>query len=257
MSKVKSIVAAALTLAAVGSAAKAAVFTQTVGNVTITVTPVAVNPSNDFGETATGYTAYLVQASSANNITAVAAAGTGAATETGFTGPMLQEDDYVVSRGTKKVTLTPTMSVATGEANSDYSLDSHFLIPANGLTAAPGFAPTEDNSSAVLTGPQSTAVGAPAADGFDEWGNGTSLTGAYALGTGTTHSLDLAWLVIPTGSTVAYDFNIFTDVTSANGAQFDGVIPTGTVNTPEPASLGVLALGGVALLRRRKAKSVK
>ena len=41
-----------------------------------------------------------------------------------------------------------------------------------------------------------------------------------------------------------------------NGASFEGAVSTGTgPNTPEPASLGVLAIGGAALLARRNKKA--
>jgi hypothetical protein len=251
MSKVKSLLAAAVALTTATAAVNAAPFTQTVGNVTMTVTTIGT-PTNSFGETVTGYTAYDVSVATTDgsHITALSFSGTGL---TGFTGPLLQEWDYVTKKGNTTYTPTPDIAPAAGMNNGgglngeDYALDSHFLFNlANYLVLA---SPAEDNPA--KTG--STTPGTPGDDGSDVWGIGTNLSSNVAGNVAVTPdptSVDAAYLVIPNSGIVNYNFAIVSDKNGGTQANFLGTIPGAA--TPEPASLGVLAIGGAALLARRK-----
>lgn len=252
MSKTLTVLAAALALTTAVTAANAAPFTQTVGDVTLTVTNLGV-PTNDFGENVTGYTAYDVSLSTndGSNITSMAFGGAGF---TGFQGPLLQEWDYTVNKK-GQATYSPTPDVqpnATqggGLNGQDYGLDSHFLLNmSNFLVQTP---PTEDNP-ALHNASASYAPGSPGDDGGDVWGIGTSLVTNVA-GNGAANdfpSFDVAYLVIPSSGFVSYSFAATTDANGSPQSNFAGSIPSAV--TPEPASLGLLAVGGMALLARRK-----
>jgi hypothetical protein len=78
--------------------------------------------------------------------------------------------------------------------------------------------------------------------------SGSKLGGKFTIGSSARgQEIDFAQFVTPEGTTIQYDFT-FTDV--SNNGNVHNV--SGSFTTPEPATLGVLMLGGVGLLRRRR-----
>jgi MYXO-CTERM domain-containing protein len=76
-----------------------------------------------------------------------------------------------------------------------------------------------------------------------------------------TASSDRFGIIVPTGNTIDFYAPATVPIGSTVNVSFDILIPAGSFNfsitqtpTPEPATLGVLAAGGLALLRRRRAQ---
>lgn len=122
---------------------------------------------------------------------------------------------------------------STPTGTSTTSADSHFLAP-NVFTSF-DVAETKTSEGAMTdTFPS-----------FVDNGLGTSLKGTFAINPGLT-SGPLAYVVIKNDQTASYS------VQFVNG-QGIGSIVSGTIAVPEPTSLSVFGLAGLAALRRRRA----
>jgi len=241
-----------LALAVAGVTARAGVITTfTSGDVKITVTDEGV-ATDSYGDVAPGYHGFLITASTTDgmnvtSITAGQAISGGVLTgPTGFTGPMLQE--WVpAGRGTSPTPVeVPGKSVAptntTANNGGDWGVDSHFLTPAANQTGAIPL--TEDNNLVNIAGMPANVTSVAT------FGTGSSLTGAYGLTplSEQVPSVDFAYIVVPTGQAVNFDLQIATNLNGGSLATITGAI--GAV--PEPASLGLLGLGSLLMLRRRR-----
>jgi hypothetical protein len=232
---------AGLTVAALSTAANAAIIA--------TVTPVNPPLTNSFGETVTGYSAFILSLSGTSG-EMVAAVNAGGAGTTGITGPLLQMWDYAATAKSTSYFPTPTEFGTSGQGSlgglngQDYGLDSHFLL--NPTQLAVVNAPNEDNAAKHNT-PATYAANTPGDDGADVWGMGSFLTmNAGIAGPFQSSSVQIAYVIIPTGQSAHYDLQVSDAV--GNVTALSGNIS----GVPEPASLGMLAMGGAALLVRRK-----
>jgi hypothetical protein len=114
---------------------------------------------------------------------------------------------------------TPDLEVFPGDTAPD-PCDSHFLLL--------------DSEELIVT--------APAEDGP---GTGSFLTATMGLGI-VEQDLSIAQIVIPVGQSVQLT------TTVANGAGDETGINVPINALPEPATLGLLAMGGLAVIRRRR-----
>ncbi len=116
-------------------------------------------------------------------------------------------------------------------------IDTHFMVNASGTAWNPVVTPvSEDNDF---------SFGANAY-GFSE-GLGTQLSVVSSLNAGVPmQTLDLIWVAIPTGTTA---FLAGGGLADAGGEQFALGLP---IPIPEPVSMTLLALGGLAVLRKRR-----
>ena len=174
-----------------------------------------------------GYTAYLITlVSDGGAITGVDMNGS---SERGIFGPIAQNWGYTVVYGVTTYIPTVFSTVENGEL-TPLSLDSHLLFdPAEILPAG---LQDEDNDGSI------------AVTGQDYQGMGTYLRGAFGLPSSST-TLPLLYLVIPDGQ----EGNVsgIAQVAVAGSAETVDVV----LDIPEPASLSLLALAGLVVLRRR------
>jgi hypothetical protein len=212
--------------------------TTSLANAAITVDVVNLGTPTNGTVTLTGYTAYRISLTSTtgSNITSITLGNVSGDTTSGIFATMLQRASLDPDAGTR--TLTPQSSVQNNQAGTN-SFDSHFLEVTPLLTFG-GF--IEDNTGANLPGsPNDTAT--------SDYGTGTFLKASYSPAT-FAPSVAVAYVVLPsTAGAVINGFAATTDSGNPNLA-FTGVI--GSAPIPEPASLGVLALGGMALVARRR-----
>ena len=130
----------------------------------------------------------------------------------------------------------PTATSTLDSTSYATAIDTHFLVVLADLLIIT--TPNEDVSLA----PSAEATDAvPPYDLYADTDFGAYLTGTFAVD--GVPSLALAYLVVPTDSVVTLDFFM-------SGAKGGEHIDTSFV-VPEPASMSLLALGGLALLRRR------
>ena len=116
------------------------------------------------------------------------------------------------------------------------AIDTHFLVVTGDLLIVE--APSEDT-----TMPSAEASDAdPSFLPFAETHFGTELTGTFAVDAVPT--LDLAQIVVPFGETVT--LNLFMSGTSG------GEVISTSFLVPEPATMGLLAVGGLGVLIRRR-----
>ncbi|KKO11307.1 hypothetical protein LCGC14_0017870 [marine sediment metagenome] len=131
---------------------------------------------------------------------------------------------------------TPTQESAA--YTTDSAIDTHFMVVIGDLLIVE--APSED---VTLASAEASDAAFPF-DGFADTDFGTFLTGTFAVD--AVETLDLANIVVPFGETVTLLFFM-------NGTGGGEVIDTSfTVPIPEPASLSMLVLGALALLKRRR-----
>ena len=130
---------------------------------------------------------------------------------------------------------------ATSLLGSQYStaIDTHFLFTTPQLISVAY--PAEDVSLAPSA--EATDASSPY-DQFADTDFGEWLRGVFAATAAPT--MDLAYIVVPDGSVVTLDFFM----SGREGGEYIGT--SFPVPVPEPASMSLLALGGLALLRRRR-----
>jgi hypothetical protein len=127
---------------------------------------------------------------------------------------------------------TPTLTLAVG--GIPQNLDSHFLVTNDKIIAQ-----TAPNENRIALSTAENAYG----------GFGNSLNGVFSL-TGSTFSStwDLAYLVVPQGSQLNFNFTV------ANAGSIKEQISASYVVTPEPGMMALLAAGcaGMLMLFRRR-----
>jgi len=187
------------------------------------------------GITAPGFQAYLVRLVTTQPGELIQAVdfGGSAGSPNGLTGQFLQRAS--INDETQERSNTP-QSVIRNNSNSSASLDSHFLPPAN--VRADVAAPAENND---LVNPP----GSPADTAANDYGTGTLMTATFGiLGASQGSSLDLAYIV--------QDDTIVNRIVGSVNTSLGTFAVDSPIPVPEPASLGLLALGGLGLLARRR-----
>ena len=199
-------------------------------------TPVAVG---DGSESLLGFELYLVNTTGDSGFDASAFDGEEFG-YTGFTGVMHQH------YSTQLQPTTPN----TDSAQFATSIDTHFAFATGDMLIVSS--PTEDVASA---GTSDEASDAPPP--FDTWGStdfGNSLTGIFAVDAAST--LTLAYFVVADPGEPLQQVAFGTGLVNANffmsGTSGGEILEFG-IGVPEPATMGLLAIGGLgALIRRRK-----
>ena len=133
--------------------------------------------------------------------------------------------------------LLQPQTATTDSAAYASAIDTHFLFSTTDLSLTV-VAPSEDASLASAE----PSDAPPPLDAYANTDYGTFLTGTFAVVAAPV--LELAYVVVPEShALITLDFFISG---AAGGEHIEAV------NVPEPATLGLLGLGALALLRRRK-----
>lgn len=151
---------------------------------------------------------------------------------TGITGMLHQHYSTVLE--------PPPLATATLDSAYATAIDTHFLFPLASMLIVT--APSEDVSFA----PSAEATDAPVPfDAFADTDFGTYLTGAFEVTAAPV--LDLAYVVVPAHSGHSFWSPVKLDfyLSGTKGGEY-------IYDIPEPATLALLSLGGVALLRRKR-----
>jgi hypothetical protein len=214
----------------------ALLLSATAASASVNLTVTSLGAASDGTTTYTGFTAYKVTATTTNGakITSITLGNVNNANPgAGASGAFLQAWS---SDGFGGFNPTPAFAVLNGVSAA--SLDSHFLL----TTQRTGdLLLAEDNNFINPAG------GPP--DGTLNFGTGSTLTGVFGIGSASqASSMDVLYLVLPNAAAATIVGQIATD----ENTNYDVVTNVGGAPVPEPASLGVLALGGVALLARRR-----
>jgi len=181
---------------------------------------------DSFGDTAAGYTGYLITVSvDTGDIVAAVDMGSAANSPNGIFGTLLQDWATATKKGVTTFTPTPVGSTANDTNGSSTGTDSHLLIL--GANRADVTSPFEDNPNATTPVPPSP-VGAPPQDASDTWGNGTYLHGVFGV-SGGSNTMNLAYVVMPTGSKGSFQIDV-SEIPAAGGATSDKVV-TGSIGS--------------------------
>lgn len=207
------------------------------GAVIVTVTDLGNPVSSNNSTTAPGFQAFLVNLSTTDGALIQAVAfGDDAGSPGGFEGPFLQRIARNDPDDPTDDTLTPT-GTQRNEAANFASFDSRFLVPTGRVDVS---APSEDNNSV-------NPPGAPADNTSSDFGQGSFLRGTFGIQSEVqASSLDLLFVVLPDGSSATFTGSV---ATSTGTFSVAGAIPP----VPEPAAVGLLGVGGLLALRRRRA----
>ena len=133
----------------------------------------------------------------------------------------------------------PPLATATLDSAYATAIDTHFLFPLAAMLIVT--APSED----VFLAPSLEATDAAVPfDGFADTDFGAQLTGVFAVTAAPV--LDLAYVVVPAHSGHSFWSPVKLDfyLSGTKGGEY-------IYDIPEPATLALLSMGGVALLRRK------
>jgi hypothetical protein len=232
-------------LTAMGLAVAGLLASQASANVTVSWVNAGIPQATDAGGNLlvmNGYTAYIVRlTSSSGNITAY---DFGAANSGGIKGTFAS---------VKQSNAGPLPDNNSNPAVESFDGDTHFLGIAAQLTV--GTAPAVD----FTTPGTNTYAVAPFTGKTWTLGSATTMTGAIGVqGAFQKSTVDVAYLVVKNGTSVNVAGTVGLAGFSGAEVQVQGESTKETISSvlgvPEPASLGVLTVGGLALLvRRRKA----
>lgn len=231
-------VIAAVGLLAAAAGADHVVWSGSIYDVVITdPVPVGANPD---GEALVGFMLKIVNTSGNSGYDPAGFNGS-ASGRTGITTatPLLHSQQFVS---------TPTLDEEIAGNVTATLIDTHFNFMVTDMLYV-GTAPSETNSLAasVEPGDATGPLAAMATTGFGDrmHGNFAVVGGAAADvdGDGDPTTWQLAWIVVPMPVTI--DMNFFTTGIKGGEAVVGSFIP-------EPATLSLLAIGAVGLLRKRR-----
>jgi hypothetical protein len=197
--------------------------------------------------TASGYSAYVVRLTSDQGVITAFDAQSGS---NGITGPLLQRwTDPDSPDGTATYSVKSITNTANNGANNNVNLDSH-LLPTT-YVGSIGF--DESIGAGVFPAPGSSVGGGVPNNsvnvGFANTGAGGFIKGAAGLDPAVQSTIfDLAYIVIPNSDQGTHGTVI---VATSTGTPVTVTIPTAVV--PEPATLGLAAVAGLGMIRRRRA----
>lgn len=124
---------------------------------------------------------------------------------------------------------TPTTSINAGDP-IPLNLDSHFLVDSNNILP--------------ITPPDENRIIATSLEDSVRGGFGNSLSGTFSLQHPTSTNWDIAYLVVPKGTQINFNFKIGFTTT---GIPKEQVVSSYTV-VPEPSVIALITFGCIALL---------